>query len=152
MVGKKKPADFEDLQVPNAKRGLAIFQRSDRGQADGQQVRQCQMRPAGMDAYFFLPPRVYCPDCLEKMGWCDITDLARKTAKVHTHITVNHPGGFNRVPMPCQLILVEIDQVATVPISVLEGGEPEIGLEIEPVFNTGNPTFTILDLSWKRRH
>jgi uncharacterized OB-fold protein len=70
---------------------------------------------------------------------------------VHTHIRVERPGAFNRVPMPCQLISVEIEGVATVMMSILSEGEPEIGLEIEPVFNTRRPTFTILDLSWRPR-
>ena len=117
----------------------------------GTKCANAKCDPAGMHGYFFLPPRVYWPDCLEKMEWWDITDIARESARVHTHITVKHPGAFNRVPMPCRLISVEIDRVATVLMSVLEGAEPEIGLEIEPVFNTANPTFTILDLSWKPR-
>lgn len=107
--------------------------------------------PSGMAGYLHLPPRVYCPDCLEKMVWEDITERAATTARVHTHIRVERPGAFNRVPMPCQLISVEIDGVATILMSVLSEGEPEIGLEIEPVFNTSKPTFTILDLSWRPR-
>ncbi len=107
--------------------------------------------PAGQEGYFHLPPRVYCPDCLEKMVWEDIVERAARTAKVYTHITVARPGAFNRVPMPCQLISVEIEGVATILMSVLAEGVPEIGLEIEPVFNTTQPTFTILDLSWRPR-
>jgi uncharacterized OB-fold protein len=107
--------------------------------------------PAGQAGYLHLPPRVYCPDCLEKMAWEDITELAASTASVHTHIRVDRPGAFNRVPMPCQLISVEIEGVATVLMSILSEGEPEIGMRIEPVFNTRSPTFTILDLSWRPR-
>jgi len=107
--------------------------------------------PSGKEGYFHLPPRVDCPDCMEKMVWEDITDLARRTARIHTHITVEHPGAFNRVPMPCELISVEIEGVATILMSQLKGAKPEIGMEIEPVFNTRSPTFTILDLSWKPR-
>ena len=107
--------------------------------------------PSGKAGYLHLPPRVYCPDCLERMEWEDITELAARTAKVHTHIRVERPGAFNRVPMPCQLISVEIEGVATILMSVLSEGEPEIGLAIEPVFNTSKPTFTILDLSWRPR-
>ncbi|MCU0662336.1 MAG: hypothetical protein MUC50_08425 [Myxococcota bacterium] len=107
--------------------------------------------PSGKEGYFHLPPRVYCPDCSEKMEWHDVTDLARRTAKVHTHITVERPGAFNRVPMPCELISVEIEGVATVIMSQLRGAKPEIGMPIQPEFNTTNPTFTILDLSWVPR-
>ena len=107
--------------------------------------------PSGMEGYYHLPPRVYCPDCLEKMHWEDITELARTKATIHTHITVKHPGAFNRVPMPCELISVEIEGVSTVLMSQLASGKSEIGMPIEPVFNTRNPTFTILDLAWQPR-
>ena len=105
--------------------------------------------PGGKAGYLHLPPRVYCPDCLEKMEWEDITQLARDKAVVHTHITVEHPGAFNRVPMPCELISVEIPGVATVLMSQMIGGKPEIGMRIEPVFETRAPSFTILDLAWR---
>jgi hypothetical protein len=107
--------------------------------------------PAGKAGYFFLPPRVYCPDCLEKMIWEDVTEIARRTARIHTHITVAHPGAFNRVPMPCELISVEVEGAETIIMSQLKGAKPEIGMPVEPVFNTSNPTFTILDLAWKPR-
>jgi uncharacterized OB-fold protein len=113
------------------------------------QNSQCQ--PSGKEGYYYLPPRIYCPDCLEKMVWDDITQWAREKATIHTHITVNRPGAFNRVPMPCELISVEIEGVATVLMSKLIGAKPQIGMSIEPVFETTNPTFTILDLSWKPR-
>lgn len=107
--------------------------------------------PAGQDGRAFLPPRVACPDCLERTEWVDVTEQARQTARIHTHITVLHPGAFNRVPMPCELISVEIEGVCTLIMSQLRGGKPSIGLPIEPVFETSRPTFTILDLAWKPR-
>ena len=48
--------------------------------------------PSGKEGYYHLPPRIHCPDCLEKMEWEDITELARQKAKIHTHITIEHPG------------------------------------------------------------
>lgn len=110
-----------------------------------------QCNPAGKEKQIFLPPRVYCPDCLEKTEWIDVTDRARKTARVHTHITVAHPGAFNRVPIPCELISVEIEGVSTIIMSQLRGAKPKIGMPIEPVFETEKPTFTILDLAWVPR-
>ena len=97
---------------------------------------------------FFLPPRVYDPDTLELAEWIDVTDIAMEKAKIHTHITVHHPGAFNRVPFPCHLISVEIEGCSTIMMSYLLDGEPEIGLPIEPRFNTTNPTYSILDLHW----
>jgi len=64
--------------------------------------RTCQV--AGKDRHFCLPPRVYCPDCLEAMARHDITELASKKAKIHTHITVAHPAAFNR--MLCAALLL----------------------------------------------
>ena len=104
--------------------------------------------PSGQEGYYHLPPRIHCPDCLDKMEWVDITDLAAKKAKIHTHITIEHPGAFNRVPMPCELISVEIEGVATKLMSQMVDGKPEIGMRIAPVFNTRKPTYTILDLAW----
>ncbi len=104
--------------------------------------------PSGKEGYYHLPPRVYCPDCLEKMEWVDITDLATKTAKIHTYITVERPGAFNRVPMPCQLISVEIEGVATIIMSQLKNAVPKIGMRVKPVFETDKPTYSILDLAW----
>ncbi len=107
--------------------------------------------PSGKEGYFYLPPRIYCPDCLEKTQWADITGRAVKTAKIHTHITVENPGAFNRVPIPCELISVEIEGVTTLIMSQLIGARPEIGMPIGPVFETESPTFTILDLAWQPR-
>ena len=93
----------------------------------------------------YLPPRVYCPDCLERMEW---VELKNPKAKIHTHITIKYPGAFNRLPLPAHLISVEIEGVVTIMMSYLVGAEPKIGMEIEPRFNTTKPTFSILDLHW----
>ncbi|MBN2797692.1 MAG: hypothetical protein JXX28_00960 [Deltaproteobacteria bacterium] len=106
---------------------------------------------AGAAGYLFCPPRVHCPDCLERMTWVDITDGPARTAKVHTHICVLHPGAFNRLPTPSKLISVEMEGVITTLMSHMRVGVPVIGMELEPVFNTSSPTFTILDLSWRQR-
>ena len=108
--------------------------------------------PRGPNPHFFyLPPRVYDPDTLERAQWIDVTDIARKTAKIHTHITVHKPGAFNRVPFPCHLISVEMEGCGTILMSYLVGSEPKIGLPIEPRFKTQNPTYSILDLYWVER-
>jgi uncharacterized OB-fold protein len=93
-----------------------------------------------------LPPRVYCPDCLEPMTWVDVTD---REAEIYTHITVLYPGAFNRLPTPCHLISVRLAGVSTTLMSYLIEAEPRIGLKVRPVFNTDSPTFTILDLAWQ---
>lgn len=93
-----------------------------------------------------LPPRIYCPDCLERMAFVDIKD---RPAQVYTHITVAYPGAFNRLPTPCHLISVRVQGVSTTMMSYLVDAEPEIGLNVQPEFNTTKPTYTILDLCWK---
>lgn len=92
-----------------------------------------------------LPPRVYCPDCLEKMEWVELKNVK---AEIYTHITVAYPGAFNQLDPPCHLISIKIEGVSTMIMSYLKGAEPQIGLKIEPRFRTANPTYTILDLYW----
>jgi uncharacterized protein len=94
----------------------------------------------------FLPPRVYCPDCLEKMEWVDV---ANQSAKIYTHITVQYPGAFNKLTLPCHLISVKVEGTCTIMMSYLQKSEPQIGMAVRPVFNTKNPTYTILDLAWE---
>jgi len=109
---------------------------------------RCNTRGCDAGKDLMLPPRVYCPDCLEKMEW---VELEKPDATVHTFIKVAYPGAFNRLEIPSILISVEIRGVSTLMMSVLREGEPEIGLPIEPRFNTTSPTFTILDLWWVPR-
>jgi len=96
--------------------------------------------PAGDSGEAMLPPRVYCPDCLELMEWVEIKD---PEAEIYTHISVSYPGAFNRLDPPCHLISISIKGVSTVLMSHLKEGEPEIGMKIEPRFNTYAPTYTI---------
>lgn len=106
---------------------------------------RCNTKGCDAGDELMLPPRVYCPDCLEKMEW---VELKNPDARVHTFIRVAYPGAFNRLEIPSQLISVEIKGVSTIMMSILRDAEPEIGKPIEPRFNTQNPTFTILDLWW----
>ena len=96
----------------------------------------------------WLPPRVHCPDCWNKMDWVTVDP---HNAKVYTHSMTNYPGAGFKASVPCPLISVEIPGVCTKLMSYLsEFGEeePYIGMQIRPVFETKNPTYTILDLSW----
>ncbi len=96
----------------------------------------------------WLPPRVHCPDCWERMRWINIEISG---AKVYTHSVTNYPGAGFKASVPCPLISVEIPDVCTKFMSYLSEfgeGEPYIGMPIRPVFNTEHPTYTILDKSW----
>ena len=99
----------------------------------------------------WLPPRVHCPDCWERMTWIEVdaTD-----AKVYTHSITNLPGAGFMMTVPCPLISLEIPGVCTKFMSYLSEfgeGEPYIGMPVKPVFRTKDPTFTILDISWVPR-
>ena len=92
----------------------------------------------------WLPPRCECADCWHATEWVEAPTLGR----VYTHSTVLYPGAPFRASTPCPLISVEIEGVCTKLMSYMKEGEPEIGMPVKAVFNTENPTNTILDLSW----
>jgi len=107
--------------------------------------------PCCQQTGIWLPPRVHCPDCWEKMEWVEIDT---SEAKVYTHSTINLPGAGFMLTTPCPLISVEIPGVCTKFMSYLSEfaeGEPYIGMPVKPVFWTGDPTFSILDISWVPR-
>ena len=96
----------------------------------------------------YLPFRIHCPDCLGKNTVIDMTDLCRKTAKVHTFMVCERSGAFNTLEKPIQFINVEFEGVSTILMSYLSVGEPKIGMRVIPIFRTLDPTYTITDLSW----
>ncbi len=57
-------------------------------------------------------------------------------------------GAFNTLPKPIRFVNVEFEGVPTILMGYLSIGEPKIGMKVIPIFNTTNPTYTILDLSW----
>ncbi len=96
----------------------------------------------------YQPFRIHCMDCLAKNTVIDMTDLAKKTARVHTFMVCERSGAFNVLDTPIKFINIEFDGVATILMSYLCIGQPEIGMRVVPIFRKGNPTYTILDLSW----
>jgi uncharacterized protein len=92
----------------------------------------------------WLPPRPYCPDCLDKAEWVE----APTVGEIYTHTTVLYPGAAFKLSTPCPLISVSLEGVGTKLMSYLKEGEPRIGLPIKAVFRTEHPTNTILDLAW----
>jgi uncharacterized OB-fold protein len=96
----------------------------------------------------FMPFRIYCPDCLRKNTEFDLTDIARKTAKIHSFIITHRSGAFNTLKKPIKFINVEFEGVDTILMSYLSVGEPEIDKRVVPIFRTKNPTYTITDLSF----
>ncbi len=96
----------------------------------------------------YMPFRIHCMDCLGKNTVVDLTDVAKKTAKIHTFMVCNRAGAFTILDKPIKFINIEFEGVATILMSYLSIGEPEIGMKVVPIFRTTNPTCTILDLSW----
>ena len=96
----------------------------------------------------WLPPRIDCPDCWNKMEWREINT---EGARVYSYSITNYPGAGFKGTTPCPLISLEIPRVCTNIMSYLSefgDGEPYIGMPVRPVFRTEQPTRTILDLSW----
>ena len=96
----------------------------------------------------YIPFRIHCPDCLGKNTVIDLTDIAKKTARIHTFMVCERSGAFNMLKKPIKFINIEFDGVATILMSYLSLGEPAFGMKVVPIFKTSGPTFTILDLSW----
>ena len=97
------------------------------------------------ESRIWLPPRVYCPDCLQPMQWVE----APQKGEIHTHTTVEYPGSNFKLTTPCPLISVSLDGVCTKLMSYMIEGTPKIGMDVQAWFRTENPTHTILDLAWK---
>ncbi len=104
---------------------------------------RCPNRACGENR-IWLPPRAYCPDCLQPMEWIE----APHTGEIYTHTTVAYPGSNFKLSTPCPLITVSLPGVCTKMMSYLKEGTPEIGMPVKAWFRTQNPTHTILDLAW----
>jgi uncharacterized protein len=96
----------------------------------------------------YQPFRIYCPDCLSKMTVIDMTNTAKKTAKIHTFMVCERSGAFSLLDKPIKFINVEFTGVCTILMSYLSVGEPKMGMRVVPIFKKLDPTFTILDLSF----
>ncbi len=109
---------------------------------------RCDNPKCSLKGAIYQPFRIHCIDCLGKNTVFDMTDLAKKTAKVHTFMVCERSGAFNVLDKPIKFINIEFDGVPTILMSYLCIGEPKMGLRVVPIFKKVNPTYTILDLSW----
>jgi uncharacterized protein len=109
---------------------------------------RCDNPKCDLHGTVYQPFRIHCFDCLGKNTVFDMTDIAKKTAKVHTFMVCERSGAFNVLDKPIKFINIEFDGVATILMSYLCIGEPKIGMRVVPIFRKVNPTYTILDLSW----
>ncbi|MBC8213661.1 MAG: hypothetical protein ISR90_01330 [Candidatus Marinimicrobia bacterium] len=109
---------------------------------------KCENPDCEANGSIFIPFRIHCPDCLAKNTVVDMTEVANKGAKVYTFMTTERTGAFNTLEKPIRFVNVEFEGVPTILMGYLSVGEPRMGMKVVPIFQTKNPTFTILDLSW----
>ncbi|MFO8073770.1 MAG: hypothetical protein R6V85_18060 [Polyangia bacterium] len=112
---------------------------------------RCDNPDCELKGTVYQPFRIHCIECLGRNTIIDLTEIAKKTAKVHTFMVCERAGAFNVLDKPIKFINIEFDGVATILMSYLSMGEPEIGMPVVPIFRKINPTYTILDLSWVPR-
>ena len=92
----------------------------------------------------WLPPRCECPDCWHDMEWAE----APQQGTVFTWSICKYPGELFKLPADTPLISIELEGVCTKVMGWLKDGKPAMGMAVKAVFNTKNPTNTILDLAW----
>lgn len=109
---------------------------------------RCENVDCEFKGTIYLPFRIHCPDCLAKNTVVDLTDVAKRTATIHTFMVCERSGAFNTLEKPIKFINIEFEGVGTILMSYLSVGEPEIGKRVTPIFRRRNPSYTILDLSW----
>ena len=109
---------------------------------------RCDNQACEFPGTVYLPFRIHCADCLVKNTVVDLTEVARKTAKIHTFMVCERSGAFNVLETPIKFINVEFEGVDTILMSYLSVGEPKIGQRVVPIFQTLAPTYTIVDLSF----
>jgi uncharacterized OB-fold protein len=143
LVGVTKP---RDLTYVHTYGGEAVFFESlSKGKL---LATRCDNPKCESKGSIYQPFRIHCPDCLAKMTVIDMTEMAKKSATVHTFMVCQRSGAFNALDKPIRFINVEFKEVCTILMSYLLIGEPHIGQKVVPVFKYYNPTYTILDLSW----
>ena len=96
----------------------------------------------------YMPFRIHCPECLGRNTTIDLTEVAKKSATVHTFMICERTGAFNTLQAPIKFINIEFAGVCTILMSYLSIGDPDIGMKVVPIFRKKDPTYTITDLSW----
>lgn len=108
----------------------------------------CEYENCELKGTVYMPFRIHCPGCLERNSLVDLTETARKSARIHTYMVCERAGAFNILAKPIRFINIEFDGVATILMSYLSVGNPQIDRKVVPIFRTMEPTYSILDLSW----
>jgi len=143
LMGVTNPRDITHVHMYGGE--APFFESLEKGKLLGTRCDNPDCEHTGM---YHVPFKIHCPDCLVKNTIVDITDLAKKTATVHTFMVTERTGAFNTLKIPIKFINIEFEGVSTILMSYLPVGEPKIGMRVIPIFQTKNPTYTILDLAW----
>ena len=109
---------------------------------------RCDNPPCEGYGSVYLPFRIFCPDCLERMTPIDLAEVARRTATVHSFIVTERTGAFNTLATPIRFVNVEFEGVITILMSYMPVGEPTFGLRVVPIFKTEAPDYLVTDLAF----
>ena len=143
LLGVTNPRDMTYIHTYGGE--AAFFE----GLAEGKLLgTRCDNKSCKYKGTSYIPFRIHCPDCLGRNTVVDFTDLAKKTGTVHTFMVCERSGAFNALDKPIKFINIEFEGVDTILMSYLSLGDPKIGMKVVPIFQTTDPTYTILDLSW----
>lgn len=143
LMGVTNPRDLTHVHMYGGE--APFFEGLGKGKLLG---TRCDDSKCEANGSIFIPFRIHCPDCLSKNTIVDMTETAKNGATVHTFMITERTGAFNTLPKPIRFVNVEFEGVPTILMGYLSVGEPKIGMKVIPIFNTTNPTYTILDLSW----
>ncbi len=143
LVGVTNPRDMTYIHTYGGE--APFFEGLSRGKLLG---TRCDNPDCEFKGTIYQPFRIHCADCLGKNTVIDMTETAKKTARVHTFMVCERSGAFNILDKPIKFINIEFDGVGTILMSYLSVGEPETGMKVVPIFRTLDPTYTIIDLSW----
>jgi len=143
LLGVTNPADMTHIHAYGGE--APFFENLSKGKL---LATKCANPKCDAHNSIFIPYRIHCPDCLTRCEQIDITKLAQKGASVHTFMITERTGAFNTLDKPIRFVNVEFEGVSTILMGYLSVGEPRIGMKVIPIFQTKNPTYTIMDLSW----
>lgn len=143
LLGVTNPADMTHIHAYGGE--APFFENLSKGRLLG---TKCSNPKCDAHGSIYVPYKIHCPDCLMRCEQVDITELAQKGAIVHTFMITERTGAFNTLDKPIRFVNVEFEGVCTILMGYLSIGEPKMGMKVIPIFQTKNPTYTIMDLSW----
>jgi uncharacterized OB-fold protein len=118
-----------------------------RGLKKGKLLATKCVNPECEEKRLWLPPRADCPDCNQPMDWVEIPSPVIGT--IHAYAKLVYAGAGIELQTPYWQIDIEIPGACTIFKGYLLNGAPKIGMMVKALFNTKNPSNTILDICWE---